>query len=142
VKAFVDAIFLKAALPAFERLRQGIALIRGEVAHERSLGHEAAQFDKELVQMFVGAKRMLQPIVDEFVRNRLEDSECIAAISDLKKRDGLFDEPLLFLHVAGRPIAVPIALVALALGEQIACVLTDRLGIDSGPSPTSFLVAR
>ena len=74
VKAFVDAVFLKPALPVLECLRQGIALVRNKAAHERCLRHEAAQIGEKFVQMFVGAKRMLQPIINESLRNRLEDS--------------------------------------------------------------------
>jgi hypothetical protein len=64
--------------------------------------------------------------------DRLEDSERLAAVSDLDEGDGLFDQPLQLLQIAGRPIAVPIAAATLALGEQIARVLADRLRIDGG----------
>ena len=74
---------------------------------------------------------MLQPIIDESLCNRLEDSERVASISDLEKRDGPLDEPLRFLDVAGRPIAIPIAAAVLALGEQIAGEFTHRLRIDT-----------
>jgi hypothetical protein len=44
--------------------------------------------------MFVGPEQVLQPIIDKRFRNRLEDLKRIAAVSDLKKWDSLFDEPL------------------------------------------------
>jgi hypothetical protein len=40
--------------------------------------------------------------------------------TDLDEGDGLFDQPLQLLQIAGRPIAFPIAAATLALGEQIA----------------------
>jgi len=92
--------------------------------------------------MLVGAIGVFQPVVDESLGDRLEDSKRVAPISDLEKRDGLFDEPLQFLHVTGGSIAVPIAAAALALGEQVAGVFADRLGIDGGPSPTGVRAAR
>src|SRR5215831_16233626 len=79
-------------------------------------------------------------MIDERLRNRLEDSERFAAVSDLDEGAGLFDQPLQLLQIAGRPIAVPIAAATLALGEQIARVFADRLRIDGGPSPATSLL--
>lgn len=58
-----------------------MALVCGKVAHERCLSHEAAQIGNEFIQMFVGAKRMLQPIIDEGLSDWFEDSKRVAAIS-------------------------------------------------------------
>ncbi len=142
VKAIVDTILLKAALPFLKRLREGVALIGIKVAHQRRFRHEPAEVGEEFVQVLVGATGVIEPIVHKGFGDRLEDPQRVGAISSLKKRDGLFDQPPQFLNVAGRPIAVPVASPPIARSEQRAGLVAYRRRIDWGSSPTARRAAR
>lgn len=118
MKAIVDTILLKAVLPFLKRLRQGVALVGRKVTHQHRLRHEPAEIGEQFVQVLVGAIGVIEPVVDKGFGDRLKDPQRVGAVSDLKKGDGLFDEPLQLPNVAGRPIAVPVASPPIARSEQ------------------------